>query len=334
MADNQPPQPTARGMAKAMNVFSPENDPTIQRIRALSDAMAPRRLGIDGRPEDPNAPQGLDYLSQFGPDNAAHAAQESARYQRLGREAGYTSPEQYSAMHAFNMGQHGQSDYAPTGDNAQTNRYGTGSVHNLQPGETPAPSLIDGAPAQEFFNAHPQPDMSKVTSGDLRMAARPGQEGENARQYVSANSSPSHPRGPQAIDAFPWQKAEESLANRVMTRHEEPVMRQFPPSDADPSMMLPLTKKSAPKYVPLSGDTQASAPTGQAPSASPLQQLNAMQALSQPEQSPFDQGWNGQPMNAPYHGGLDTRMLKHKLGRFLQFLNGELNPFAAQNQPR
>lgn len=274
--------------------FNPVNDPAIQRLRAIT---APQRLTMSGQVENPFAPQGLDYLTANGPDNPQHVAIESARYQRLGQEAGVQSPEQNMAMNAFNRGQVG---HGVDGVSSFAGQYGTGSVHHLQPGEQAQPAQIGGQSALDFFAQHPQPN-SNVTPGDMEFAqSHPGQDGSGARDYIASNSSPSHPMGAQAPMGPPkhypdWQNGAQLPGNRphqpIQTNPHAPISnvgggtRAFPPTGVDASWGLPLTGQPKPAGQP----------------------LMATQAFNQPEE----------PQQDGYKGGLDTQAVKQSLMRLL-----------------
>ncbi len=172
------------------------------------------RLDIAGNRVDPTAPQGLDWLEAHGPNRAS--AQQ--RYDALGAVTGRMSPEQAGAASMFNH-QH------PLETNAHgdfMNQYGTGGVHTLGAGETPAPSTVGGQPMASWLfdqsfrtpegtvnpaaattNAHMAPDVMAQFQKDRGFTPPPGAHApvdlagpaiQHGQQQAAANAAAMTPQ--------------------------------------------------------------------------------------------------------------------------------------------
>lgn len=154
------------------------------------------RLGIDGRLEDPNAPQGLDYLAKYGPHSSPErSAMLSQRYQDLWKQAGWMSPEQIAAAQ--------QQNHAGGGAGV----YDNGAGQKIAIDAHGAPVGYSGV-----FN-----DMPEVYQGKFAEH----QSGFNRQGFVPPEAMPAHRQAiEQALMQFASNPQGHTGANVPMSREQ------------------------------------------------------------------------------------------------------------------
>lgn len=276
----QPATPDPMAIARQKDAATKAQLDQLNKI--MMDKMMNQRSGevrhdMSGRVVNETDPTGIDWLNahnntgghSWDPQNMTHPLQEP----------GNSFANMMEHQNMVNAVSHGQ---------GIADKYGHGSVHTMQPGETAQPSMANGQSFSDFFQQHPQPN-ANVTPGNLSATAStaPG-VADHANQWIAQNSHVVHPPGIQAPMGPP---------------HPVP---STPPSVAtsSPESQTSLSDFFHNMFVKPFEGMPKTASTGPTPSTPPLtnQQQQVRNAASnatspQPFINPEDFGDNSTPSN-------------------------------------